>query len=117
MQDRIEKLFSALPNTDQKALHALSDELQPSAQEQKFELFFDLFLSFFARLVRVQATGEGRPKDMALAAKLIGEARLATFAEVWETTVREKADTLALNLDRKSLILETVSRLEAAARS
>lgn len=117
LQDRIEKIFASLPNVDHRTAHALSDELQPAAQEQKFELFYDLLLSYLAGLVRSQATGEGREKDRALAGRLIGEARLATFAEVWETLVRDKADALALNLDRKSLILDTVSRLEAAARS
>ncbi len=117
LQERIEKLFAGLPGVDPRAAHALSDELQPAAQEQKFVLFYELFMSYLARLVRIQATGKGREKDLALARRLIGEARLATFAEVWETLVRDKADALALNLDRKSLILETVSRLEAAARS
>lgn len=117
LQDRIERLVSALPALDIRAAHGLSDELQPAAQEQKFELFYDLLLAYLARLVRAQACGDGAQKDLAAAARLIGEARLATFAEVWETLVREKAEALALNLDRKALILDTLARLEAAARS
>jgi DNA polymerase-3 subunit delta' len=50
-----------------------------------------------------------------LAGRLIGEARLASFAALWERVGREKADVLALNLDRKSFILETVAGLAAAA--
>jgi DNA polymerase-3 subunit delta' len=42
--------------------------------------------------------------------------KLAAFAQLWETLSREKADAAALNLDRKSLILDTLSRLEAAAK-
>ena len=41
---------------------------------------------------------------------------LAAWAELWETLHTKKAETLALNLDRKSLVLETFARLEAAAR-
>lgn len=116
LQDRIEKIFAALPALDVRAAHSLSDELQPAAQGQKFELFFDLLLNYLARLIRAQASGKGRDGDIAAAHRLMGETRLATFAEVWETLVRDKADALALNLDRKSLILDTLSRLEAAAR-
>ncbi len=46
----------------------------------------------------------------------MGGGKLATYAQLWETLVRDKADAEALNLDRKSLILDTLSRLEAAAR-
>ena len=55
------------------------------------------------------------PRQQTLREKL-PEARLATWAELWETVVREKGDALALNLDRKSLILDTFRRIEMAAR-
>jgi DNA polymerase-3 subunit delta' len=48
--------------------------------------------------------------------RIIGDTRLASFAALWERVAREKADTLALNLDRKSLIMETVAGLAAAAQ-
>lgn len=51
--------------------HALSDELQPAAQEQKFELFFDLLFAY-GRLIRTAATGEGTPADL-IAAKRLGQ--------------------------------------------
>ena len=117
LQTKITKVFETLPNLDMRAAHALADELQPAAQEQKFELFYDLFLSFLARLVRAGASQDGAASEVALANRIMGEARLATFAHLWETLARDKADALALNLDRKSLILDTLSKLEAAARS
>jgi DNA polymerase-3 subunit delta' len=121
LQAKIDKLFAGLPKLDLKAALALADELSPAAAEQKFSLFYDLFLAHLARLVRLEATcgegGIGAAGDAAVASRLIGPARLATFAELWETLARDKADALALNLDRKALILDTVSRLEAAARS
>jgi DNA polymerase-3 subunit delta' len=51
-----------------------------------------------------------------LARRLIGPDRLATFASLWETLAREKADATSLNLDRKALIVTSFVRLEAACR-
>jgi DNA polymerase-3 subunit delta' len=116
LQTRIDGILNGLPKLDLKTVHGLADELQPSAQDRKFELFFDLYQSTLARLIAIQATGEGPQRDVALAGRLIGPERLATFAELWETTARDKADATALNLDRKSLILGTFARLEAASR-
>ncbi len=117
LQAKIDKVFAGLPGLDGRAAHALADDLAPAAKEQKFELFFDLFAATLSRLVRTEATGEGTPSDVALAARVIGPARLATFAELWETLARDKADADALNLDRKALILAALTRLDAASRS
>ena len=114
LQAQINRVIGLLPRVDWRAVHALSDELQPMAAEARFELFYELLLDTLSRLVRAAATGEGRAEERALAARLIGESRLASFAGLWERIVREKADTLALNLDRKSLIIETVAAFAAA---
>jgi DNA polymerase-3 subunit delta' len=47
----------------------------------------------------------------------MGEQQLASFAALWERVGREKTDAMLLNLDRKSLILETVRGLAAAAQT
>jgi len=116
LHERIAKLTTDLPRVDWRLAHALSDELQPAAAQQRFELFFELLLNELGRLIRAQAAGEGRSEERELAAKLIGEERLASFAALWERIGRSKAETLALNLDRKALILETVGGLAAAAQ-
>lgn len=113
---RIAKLAAALPHVDWRAVHALSDELQPVAAQARFELFFDLLLSFLGRLIHAQAAGEGAAEECELATRLIGEERLATFAALWERIGRDKAETMGLNLDRKSLILNVVGGLAAAAQ-
>jgi len=115
-QTRIDALLKGLPKLDSKTVHALADELQGAQNDKKFELFFDLYQSALARLIAAQATGKGAEAEVGLAGRLIGPARLATFAELWETTARDKAETSALNLDRKSLILGSFARLEAASR-
>lgn len=116
LAQRVFSIFESLPKVDWAAAHALGDDLSSAANEQRFETFFDLLLDMSARLARAAATGEGDPQEIALARRLIPEGRLASWAELWETVVREKAETLALNLDRKNLVLETLSRLEGASR-
>ncbi len=116
LQGQVDRLLGLMPRVDWKAAHALSDELQPAAAQPKFELFFELLMETLARLIRVAATGEGSPEDQSLATKLMGDGRLASFAALWERVAREKADTLALNLDRKSLVIQTVAALSAAAQ-
>ena len=117
LQAKIDKLIASLPAGDLKAAHMLSDELAPAAAEQKFALFYDLFLGTLQRLVRAQATSLGHEDDVSRARRLIGPGRLATFAGLWETLARDKSDALALNLDRKSLILASLAKLETASRS
>jgi len=114
--DRISALVSGLPKVDWAGVHAVGDEITSPAAEQRFELFFELLMDHLARLIRVRAAGDATSDDWALAERLIGEGRLATWASVWERVAADKADAAALNLDRKSLILETFIRLEAAAR-
>ncbi len=116
LQDRLTALFASMPKLDWAAAHAAAEELQPAAAEQRFELFFDLLSASLARMIRLVATGARDGEEAALARRVIDEARLAIWAELWETIAREKALTLALNLDRRALILETFSRIDAAAR-
>lgn len=117
LYNRLNDVIGALPKLDWTAIHTLSDELGGTAAEQRFELFFELLLALLARLVRSRAGGPGSdPEEAKLAARLIAEGSLATWAELWETIVAEKADAMLLNLDRKSLILGTFQRIEAAAR-
>jgi len=114
---RIEALIGGLANIDWGAAHGLGDELSGVANTQRFETFFELLLALLARLVRAKATGEGSPDDLALAHRIIADHRLATWAELWETIVRDKANVQALNLDRKALILGMLARLEQAAKA
>jgi DNA polymerase-3 subunit delta' len=116
LQGRVMRMLELLPKVDWRAVHALGDELQPIGAGARFELFFELLLDALARLIRATATGEGSAEDRTLAGRLMGGGRLASFAALWERVGREKADTLALNLDRKSLLMETVAGLAAAAQ-
>lgn len=114
---RIHGHIASLPKVDWPALHALGDEISSQAASNRFELTYDLLLALVARLVRGRATGEAVPDEAQLADRLIGDGRLASWAEAWQAIVAAKSEADALNLDRKSLLLGTFSRLEATARS
>ncbi len=113
---RLEELLGLLPKVDWNAVHQLSDELGATAAEQKYEAFFDMFLDVLARVISGTARGK-LPANLQYASRMIPPGRLATFADLWETTVRDRAEVQALNLDRKTLILETISKLAVASRT
>lgn len=116
MQDRIDTLFRSLPRIDWGLVHTIGDELGSVAAADKFETFYELLFAHLAEQVHAAAVAGNETADAPASRMVIPAARLATWAELWETLVREKAEALALNLDRKSLILEAFSRIESAAR-
>ena len=113
---RLGALLAGLPAVDWPAVHALADEVASAAAAERFEMLFDLLLKAIQRLVRAGAGLGAATPEAALAGRLVPEARLATWAELWETIAREKSEAQALNLDRKSLILQTFGRIGATAR-
>jgi DNA polymerase-3 subunit delta' len=113
---RVLGLLRGLPHLDWAQVHALAEELAAPAAAQRLELFHELMLGLVARIVRAAGTSTSDPAEVDIGDRLCGEGRLASMAELWETLAREKAEAMALNLDRKSLVLGTFSRLEAAAR-
>ena len=115
---KVDALLAGLPRVDWARAHALADELARADAEVRYELFFDMLLGRVRQLVH-DATGAGETDQNhgALARRLVGEAKLASWAELWETIGREKSMAEALNLDRKALILGTIARLEAACRA
>lgn len=123
LADWIEDLLGGLPRLDRMKVHQLADELAPAAAEQRFNAFLDLLLEAMADVAREATLGgpaHGSSKTAGrarLAARLTGAGSLATWAALWETVVRERADAQLLNLDRKALILGTMARLEGATRS
>jgi DNA polymerase III subunit delta' len=115
LYERVLAVVSSLPRIDWAQAHTLSDELSGAAAEQKFEQFFEFLLDVLARLIRTSATGVGSEADAVLARRLIPPARLAKFAAAWSDITAAKAEAMTLNLDRKALTMETLTRLAAAA--
>ncbi len=114
--DAVRRALQLLPKVDWPAAHAIAEEMAGAAGEARLEQFYELLLDLLARLVRARAGGPADAADSALAARVIPDGALATFADLWEIIGREKAEAQALNLDRKTLVLGTFARLEAAAR-
>lgn len=116
--ERILAVLRSLPSVDHESVHALADSVTARGAENRDRLFHTLFADVLARLVRQAATGSGAiGAEAELAERLIGRGRLARWAELWETVGRATADAFALNLDRRSLILEVFLRLEETARA
>ena len=117
LYDQLYAAMVSLPNPDYGALHDLADQAGAVGDQERFELTLALLEEMIARLIRQQALGEGAIGGEAeLASNLIGSHGLAPWAELWETLRRTKAETLALNLDRKSFILGSFFKLEETAR-
>ncbi|MEO0672384.1 MAG: DNA polymerase III subunit delta' [Pseudomonadota bacterium] len=106
----VDGLFAKLPALDWPEVHRLADDLASPAQSARADLFFELLLARLAGDVRGRAAA-------AASADADHRRALATRAELWETLVREKASAEALNLDRKTLVLDAVARLQAASRA
>jgi DNA polymerase-3 subunit delta' len=114
--ERLLALLESLPRLDELALHALADEIGAAAAEQKFETACSLLLDLLARLVRASISGQAESaRELALARRLVPRPELASWAELWERIVRDKAVTMALNLDRRSFVLQTGFRMRALA--
>lgn len=116
LYERIERIVGHLPRVEWSAVHTLGDELSGIANEQRFELFFELLQDLLARVIHAAATGTGAPDDIKLAERLVPPGRLVAWSELWEALGTDKAIAMSLNLDRKALILDTFTKLEAAAR-
>jgi DNA polymerase-3 subunit delta' len=109
LYDRILAILTGLPKVDWNAAHTLADDLGAPSADQRFEMFFTIMLGVMAKAIRGAAAGEST-------AWSIPPERAPVWAEAWEAIVREKDEALELNLDRRALILSTLSRLAATAR-
>jgi DNA polymerase III subunit delta' len=116
LNERIAAVLAALPRVDWPAAHALADQLSQSANEQRFEAFYDLLLEMLWRVVHARALASAAAPEGALAQRLIPAARLPAWAALWEDIGRERAEAALLNLDKRALVLGTFAKLERIAR-
>lgn len=97
----IAKGFTALagqvPNVDIAALHGLADLVAARNQDDNWDAFLHIWRMWLHERMR-QVSG-GNAADM------------LPFAELWEAANRMAADTEALNLDRKQVVLSFFQRL------
>lgn len=112
----VDGLLSALPRVDWAAGNALAEQLGPAQAEQKFEMFHELLLGRIAALVRARTVDAADAGDRALSLRLIADGDLASWAELWETLAAKKAEADALNLDRRTLVLNAIAGLQRLSR-
>lgn len=115
LHGRIVGLLGQLPKVDFEAVHKLAETVGAHGADPEFQSFFALLSNVIARALRAAATGAPAPgAEAAFAAKLAaaGSGQLAAWAGAWEAIAREKADAMALNLDRKALIVDVFRRLQ-----
>jgi DNA polymerase-3 subunit delta' len=109
--------FAHLPELDGARLHGLVEGLSSTTDTERLELYLSLLLGVIERLIRFSATGEGATdRERALARRLVWPGNVAHWAEAWEAISHERAEALALNLDRSLLVLDSWFRLQRLAR-
>jgi DNA polymerase-3 subunit delta' len=117
LYDEIIDNFVSLPEVDGARLHGSVEGLSSASDGERLELYLSLLLGLIERLIRFTATGEGATeRERALAMRLLSRANLAHWAEAWEAISLERAEAMALNLDKSLLVLDTWFRLQRLAR-
>lgn len=112
-------LLTTLPRLDVAGVHALADKAGRKGSDGDYEAMMELITLWLQRLIRAGAgLDAGRdivPGEGAAMARLAAGASLDRWVEVWEKIVQSTARGEALNTDRKLVILNAFSMLEAAA--
>ncbi len=112
---RVDEVLGGLGCPNWSEWHKLADELAGVGAAARFDAFCNLLIERTAHLIHIAATGSGPESDVERARMLAIDRNLASWAELWETLVRDRAVQDALNLDRKAYILECLTRLSALA--
>jgi DNA polymerase III subunit delta' len=112
-------LLSDLPRLDIAAVHALADKAGRKGGDDQYETMIDLVTLWLQKLIRAGAGLDTGPDivagEGAAMARLAAGGSLDRWVEVWEKIVHSTARGEALNTDRKLVILNAFSMLEAAA--
>lgn len=95
-------MFERLPGVEWSAAHALADRLSGHENEAVFETFLRRLYRFLDERVR---GGAGA-----------GAGRLIGYARAWGEIHEAVGETLALNFDRRALVISIFLELERAAR-
>lgn len=112
----ISEQFKRLPDVEWDNLRRFAETISGPGQEGRFELATSLILEKLAALIKARASNMGPAGDVELARRLIDTGTVASWAELWERVWRDRAQTLALNLDKKTFVLTLFADLSASAR-
>ncbi|WP_421861714.1 hypothetical protein [Parvibaculum sp.] len=108
-----------LPRPDIAALHAFADKAGKRGADDTYETMIELLTHWLQRLVRAGAGLDPGPDivegEGAAMRRLAAGGSLDRWVEVWEKISQTTARGEALNTDRKLVILNVFSMLEAVA--
>ena len=124
LYEAIHRAASGLPSIDVTSLHALGDLVvkRKNSDTDTFPILATMISDWLAALVLAGARGHTTPEvipgEHALQDRLLGDGTsLDQWVEVWEKVTALLAQTDHINLDRKQVIIESFSLIEAAASS
>jgi len=112
-------LLVQLPRIDIAALHTFADKAGKRGADDTYETMIELLTHWLQRLVRAGAELDSGPDivegEGAAMRRLAAGGSLDRWVEVWEKISQMTARGEALNTDRKLVILNVFSMLEAVA--
>ncbi len=112
-------LLTGLPRLDIAAVHAFADKAGRKGADDTYETMIELLTHWLQRLVRAGAGLDPGPDivvgEGAAMRGLASAGSLDRWVEVWEKISQSTARGEALNTDRKLVILNIFSMLEAVA--
>ena len=118
--DELLSIVEKLPELDFTIVHALSDRLNRSNNEEAYRVWMDLFRLWLSRLARGSAAPEmwsaATPGEKELAQRLTGNVGLDRWVELWEKIGRLTNRAERVNLDRKQVVLNAFMALQMTAR-
>lgn len=111
-------LLAGWPTVDIAALHSLGERMGKPGAEKAFDTLGELFLWWLGRLVVKGAGGRitAEQDETALMERLLSQAPLDRWLEVWEKSTRLLGRADSANLERKQVVLNLFLALESAAR-
>ncbi len=108
---KVDRMIEHASRANWAEIHQLADGLSGSQAAVAFEQFVDLLIARIGRIIRAAAIGQGEAVELNAAHKLGVGGDLASWAELWETLVSDKAVQGTLNLDRKGFLIDAARRL------
>ena len=105
-------ILARLPDIDYSLVHGLADRVTAKGGEDDFQTVHTLISSWMAR--QIKTTVSHKVNDTH--SRLFPHSAITTWASLWQDIHRKKADTLLLNLDKRTHIINLFYAIQEQAR-